>query len=189
HVIGKLTDAGYRVAVIRTRSLDDVATALEYLGDLTGHVARARELAKDFRDGIAARRAKFAGSAPIRVFYQISMRPLYTVNADHYISELIGLCGGQNVFRDLLDLAPMIAVEAVIERDPEVLLAGDTGQTDIFDEWQRWPNLAANRYSNRFLLPATELGRPTPRLLVAADAMCAALDEARDNRGNGGQEK
>lgn len=189
HVIGKLTDAGYRVAVIRTRSLDDVATALEYLGDLTGHVARARELAKDFRDGIAARRAKFAGSAPIRVFYQISMRPLYTVNADHYISELIGLCGGQNVFRDLLDLAPMIAVEAVIERDPEVLLAGDTGQTDIFDEWQRWPNLAANRYSNRFLLPATELGRPTPRLLVAADAMCAALDEARDNRGNDGQEK
>lgn len=189
HVIGKLNDAGYRVDVIRTRSLDDVATALEYLGDLTGHVARARELAKDFRDGIASRRATFADSAPIRVFYQISMRPLYTVNADHYISELIGLCGGQNVFSDLLDLAPMVAVEAVIERDPEVLLAGDTGQTGIFDEWQRWPNLAANRYSNRFLLPATELGRPTPRLLVAADAMCAALDEARDNRGNDGQEK
>lgn len=182
HVIEKLTDAGYRVDVIRTRSLDDVATALVYLGELTGHVERARDLAKNFRDGIASRRAQYAESAPVRVFYQISMRPLYTVNADHYISELIDLCGGQNVFSDLLDLAPMVAVEAVIERDPEVLLAGDTGQTDIFGEWQRWPGLAANRYWNRFLLPATELGRPTPRLLLAADAMCEALDEARDNR-------
>jgi iron complex transport system substrate-binding protein len=86
------------------------------------------------------------------------------------------------VFSDLVDLAPMVAVEAVIERDPEVLLAGDIGRNDSFDEWQRWPNLAANRYANHFLLPATELGRPTPRLLVAADAMCEALDNARANR-------
>jgi iron complex transport system substrate-binding protein len=182
HVIDNLRAAGYRVEVVQTRSLEDVAGALEYLGDLTGQSELARSLANDYRRGIAQRRARFSGSAPIRVFYQISMRPLYTVNADHYISELIGVCGGLNVFSDLVDLAPMVAVEAVIERDPEVLLAGDIGRNDSFDEWQRWPNLAANRYANHFLLPATELGRPTPRLLVAADAMCEALDNARANR-------
>ena len=182
HVIDNLRGAGYRVEVVRSRSLDEVADALEDVGELTGHPGTGHELANDFREGIAARRALHAGSPAIRVFYQISMRPLYTINADHYISELIDVCGGQNVFSDLVDLAPMVAVEAVIERDPEVLLAGDVGQDDTFDEWKRWPQMAANRYANRFLLPATELGRPTPRLLVAADAMCDALDEARDNR-------
>lgn len=186
HVIDNLRGAGYRVEVVQTRSLEDVAEALEYLGELTGHPERARELASDYREGIALRRARYAGASPIRVFYQISLRPLYTVNADHYISELIGVCGGLNVFSDLVDLAPMVAVEAVIERDPEVLLAGDVGQDDTFDEWQRWPQIAANRYGNHFLLPATEIGRPTPRLLIAADAMCDALDQARDKRSGGG---
>ena len=113
------------------------------------------------------------------------MHPLYTINADHYISELISLCGGSNIFADLVDLAPMVAVEAVIERDPEVLLSADTGQADTFDEWRRWPQIAANRYGNRFLLPAAELGRATPRLLQAADAMCEALESARRNRAQG----
>jgi iron complex transport system substrate-binding protein len=182
HVIDNLRTAGYSVEAVRTRSLDDIALALELVGELTGHPDRARELAARFRDDIANQRKQYAESSPIRVFYQVSMRPLYTVNADHYISELIGLCGGENIFFDLVDLAPMVAVEAVIERNPEALLAGDTGQTDTFDEWERWPNIAANRYANRFLLPATEIGRPTPRILIAAYAMCRALESARVNR-------
>lgn len=185
HVIDDLRAAGFRMEVIRTRSLDDVASALLRIGELTDHMAAARLLAQEYRDGVAQRRKQHADAQPIRVFYLVSTHPLYTINADHYISELISVCGGNNIFSDLVELAPMVAVEAVIERDPEVLLAADTGQTDTFDEWQRWPQIAANRYGNHFLLPASELGRATPRLLQAADAMCSALDAARGNR-NGG---
>jgi len=185
HVIDELRAAGFRMEVIRTRSLDDVGSALLRIGELTDHMTAARSQAQAYRDGVAQRRMRHADAQSIRVFYQVSMHPLYTINADHYISELISVCGGTNIFSDLLELAPMVAVEAVIERDPEVLLAADTGQTDTFDEWQRWPKVAANRYGNHFLLPASELGRATPRLLQAADAMCAALDAARRNRDGG----
>ena len=185
HVIDELRAAGFRMEVIRTRSLDDVASALLRIGELTDHMAAARLLAQEYRDGVAQRRKQHADAQPIRVFYLVSTHPLYTINADHYISELISVCGGNNIFSDLVELAPMVAVEAVIERDPEVLLAADTGQTDTFDEWQRWPQIAANRHSNHFLLPASELGRATPRLLQAADAMCSALDAARGNRDAG----
>jgi len=54
-------------------------------------------------------------------------------------------------------------------------------------EWERWPELAANRYANRFLMPADEIGRATPRLLVAAKVMCDALERARDNRKTAGE--
>jgi iron complex transport system substrate-binding protein len=189
HVIDDLRAAGFRMEVIRTRHLEDVASALLQVGKVTNRMATARTQAQAYRDGIAKRRRNHANAPPIRVFYQVSMHPLYTVNADHYISELISLCGGSNIFSDLADLAPMIAVEAVIERDPEALLAADTGQVDTFDEWQRWPQIAANRYGNHFLLPASELGRATPRLLLAADAMCTALDKARQYRDGGARQR
>ena len=37
--------------------------------------------------------------------------PLYTINGEHYVSELIETCGGRNVFADLGDLAPMIGID------------------------------------------------------------------------------
>jgi ABC-type Fe3+-hydroxamate transport system substrate-binding protein len=107
---------------------------------------------------------------------------LYTVGREHYASELVSLCGGQNVFSDLVELAPAIDVEAVIDRNPEIMLAGDDAGDDAFSEWQRWPALAANQYGNRFLLPADELSRPTTRVLVAATAICEALRSGRANR-------
>ena len=181
HVIDELRSAGFRVEVIRSRSLADVATAIEQIGALTGKAETAQRLADEFRRGLESRRTQHAADEPVRVFYQVAMRPLYTVNNDHYISELISVCGGTNIFSDLADLAPMVAVEAVIERDPEALLAGDTGDPETFSEWRRWPDIAANRFANHFLLPASELGRPTPRLLQAADAICTALATARQN--------
>ena len=124
----------------------------------------------------------YSDAEPIRVFYQVSSRPLYTVGHAHYASELISLCGGQNVFSDLEELAPAIDVEAVIDRNPEIMLAGDDAGDDAFSEWQRWPAIAANRYGNRFLLPADELSRPTTRVLAAARAICEALRSGRANR-------
>jgi iron complex transport system substrate-binding protein len=73
-------------------------------------------------------------------------------------------------------------VEAVLARDPEVLLASDDSEEDAFSVWQRWPDLAANRYGNYFFLPANEIGRATPRLLQAGETLCEALEVARSHR-------
>jgi vitamin B12 transport system substrate-binding protein len=73
-------------------------------------------------------------------------------------------------------------VEAVLERDPEVMLAAEDAGLDAFSEWARWPGIAANRFGNQFLMPAAEIGRATPRLLTAGAAMCSALEQSRRNR-------
>ena len=59
--------------------------------------------------------SEYAGGSGISVFYQVSARPLYTVNGEHYVSQLIELCGGTNVFADLGELAP--AVDVVVNDD------------------------------------------------------------------------
>ena len=182
HVIDELQSRGYRVEVIRTKSLHDVPVALRRIGRLTGQSVPANRAAEDFIAGMNVLEDLAVDAAPIRVFYQVSKRPLYTISGEHYVSQLIEICGGQNIFADLGKLAPLIGVEAVLERDPEVMLAGEDAGPDAFSEWERWPDMAASRYGNHFLMPAAEIGRATPRLLEAGAAICNALEKGRKSR-------
>ncbi|MDJ0748332.1 MAG: helical backbone metal receptor [Woeseiaceae bacterium] len=180
--VDELRRANYRVEVIRTRGIADVGDAMARIGELTGRQDVAAEAIARYEREIDDLRTTYADAAPVNVFFQVSARPLYTVNGEHFISEVIAVCGGRNVFADLDDLAPSVAVEAVIERNPDVMLAGTGAGDDAFDVWNRWPDLAANRYGNQFLIPGDLIGRATPRLAAAGRAVCLALDQARDNR-------
>ena len=182
HVVDEIRARGYRVEVITTTSIDDVANAMQRIGEITGHADDASVAIHDFENKLQKLITKHVDAEPIRVFYQIATRPLYTVNAEHFVSEMIEICGGTNVFADLGGLAPLIGVEAVLQRNPEVILASTDAGPDAFLEWERWTDLAANRYANRFLMPADEIGRATPRLLLAVGAMCEALEQGRRNR-------
>ena len=59
-------------------------------------------------------RASHAGVRRVSVFVEIDDEPLYTVNGRHVISEVVELCGGSNVFADHPQLAPQVAIEAVL---------------------------------------------------------------------------
>lgn len=184
HVIDDLVARGFRVEVVETARLYDVGAALRQIGALTGYVENAARVANTFESEMRRIADEHSGAASIKVFYQVARRPLYTVSSTHYISDIIEICGGRNVFAELGNLAPMIGVEAVLERDPEVLLASEDAGPEAFDDWAQWPDLAANRFANKFVIPADEIGRATPRLLVAATAICNALTEGRNNRGS-----
>ncbi len=182
HVVDELRARGHRVEVLRTQGLQDVTAALQKIGRLTANEATANVAARQFQDGIAALEQEWSNAENIRVFYQVSGRPLYTVNGKHYVSELISLCGGSNIFADLGDLAPLVSEEAVLNRDPEILLAADTGDATTFAQWSHWPSLSANRLANHSLVSADEIGRPTPRLLQAGEQVCQRLAEGRLRR-------
>jgi len=181
HTVDELRQRGYRVEAISTRNLDDVATAMLRIGELTGRQPGAELAAQMFVDELAALRTANHDAEPIDVFFQISARPLYTINREHFISEIISICGGRSIFDDLEDFAPSVSAESVLDRGPEAMLAAANAGDNAFDEWSRWPELAANRYQNFFLLPET-IGRAAPRLASAGRSVCIALDKARSNR-------
>lgn len=182
HAAGDLRERGYRVESIRTRSLGDIAAAMRRIGELTGNRQGGVQAAQRFTRVFDELAARYRDAGSIDVFFQVSARPLYTVNREHFISEIIAVCGGRNVFEDVGDFAPSVSVEAVLERNPEMLLAGANLGDDALAEWTRWRELAANRHGNHFLLADDTVVRPSPRLAQAAASVCAALDEARHNR-------
>ena len=181
HTVDELRARGFRVESVRTRSLGDIVAAMRRIGTLTGHNELAETAAGEFSQVLDTLRERHREAAPIDVFFQISSRPLYTVNREHFISEIIAICGGRNIFDDLEGFAPTVDIEAVLDRDPDVMLAGANVGDDAFREWARWPDLAANRYNNKFLLPDETIGRPSPRLALAAQSVCSALEAARSN--------
>jgi iron complex transport system substrate-binding protein len=181
-VIEKLRHLGLPVERVSTTHLDDVPRALRRLGELTGTSAAAELAAQEYTSGLADLREQNAGEAPIDVFYQISSAPLYTISSQHLISEIIVLCGGRNVFADLEQLAPPVSREAVLERDPEVILAGDDVADDPFAGWRSWKRLRAVELGNLYVLRVDRVARATTRTIEGARDVCAVLDQARARR-------
>ncbi|MEO0997477.1 MAG: helical backbone metal receptor, partial [Pseudomonadota bacterium] len=174
-VVTGLIDEGYRVVTFPARSLADVEQSLRRIGELTGHEAAAARVAGRFAGDIAA--LTRPGVTPLRVFYQIGQRPLYTIGGRHYITELIERCGGRNVFADIERAAAQIALEAVIARDPELIMAA--AGTDALAQWRERDALAVVRSGGLVELNADHVARPGPRLAAGGAEICAAIDQRR----------
>lgn len=177
HRIAELETAGFNVVPITTASLADISAALLVIGELAGTADVAATEAERFETGLRELAAEYSGRRPVKVFYQISSRPLYTISGEHFISELVALCGGRNVFADLNELAPAVDVEAVLARRPEAIVGGSGG--DAFDPWRRFETLPAVRDGNLLTVNAAHLGRASTRLDDAGRRLCAVIDEAR----------
>lgn len=181
--IERLKRLGYPVLVAEPRRLSDIPRALRAIGTLAGMGAEAARAAREFEEGIDALRARHARSPRVRVFYLIWHRPLLTVNGAHMISDVIGLCGGENVFADVSQLTPQVTLEAVIAARPEAILGGGSagGEKEFSSQWraQAVPPLrdAPARYVNPDLIQ-----RQTPRILEGAKMVCAALEQIRMSR-------
>ncbi len=171
----QLQQFGIPVLVVEQSRLEGLAEQFVVVGNAVGRAELGERLAEQFRAGLAELRSRYVRAEPLRVFYQIWNRPLYTLGGRQIISEAIEVCGGQNVFADLTLAAPQVSIEAVLARDPEVILAGSGAQ---LDEWQAWPQLSAVRSGRLLEVPDKGLERPSFQMLGAIGKLCEVMGAA-----------
>ena len=179
--VARLQDMGFPVYISEPRQFEDVSATLERFGVLAGTELVAQGAANGFRAGIAALRERYADAAPVTVFYQVWDDPLMTVNDSHLISEAIRICGGVNVFGGLGALAPRISREAVLEKNPQAIVAGGMGEDNPawLTPWKAFPSLLAVQKGNLFFVAPSTLQRPTPQMLAGTRTLCRHLESAR----------
>lgn len=177
--IARLRALGLRVLVLEPQRLEDIPRHLRLLGDLMGFGGQAQAVARDFERRVGALRDRYAGRAAVRVLFEIWHRPLFTVNRDHIISKVLGLCAAQNIFADLPRLAGEVSVEQALVLDPDAIVVGSEADDAGVNNWTEFSYLKAVRTGNVFAVSADLIARQTARIVDAAERMCAALDKAR----------
>ncbi len=182
--VDKLRALGLTVFITQPNLMADVAGQLEQLGKLAGTQGVADAAAASFRQRMEKLRAANAGKPKVRVFYQVWKNPLVTVGGPQIITDAIHLCGGENVFGQLPRMAPTVSVEAVLEADPEAIIATGMGDArpDWLHDWDKWTRMTAVKRGNLFHINPDIMQRHTPRILEGAEKLCAHLDVARSHR-------
>lgn len=177
----QLRTLNLRLMGTEQRHLTDIETALVDFGRLTGHALQGREVAAKFRATRLALIARYANRPRLRVFYQVWDRPLYTLTGEHVVNEALEICGGINVFAGLSGLAPVVDVEAVLARNPDVIIVAATGPEGERQvrAWDRFPTLSAVKTHRLYLQDPNLLNRMSPRILDGVASLCKALDQAR----------
>lgn len=181
--LAQLKSLGIPVFYSEPKKLDDVATSLTRLGQLLGTDATAQAAARDYRQKIGKLTAAYAQRAPVKVFYQIWEKPLFTLNGEHIVSDALRACGGRNVFAGLKVTAPSVSTEAVLQENPEAIIGGEQHDSQSgINIWKPYKGLLAVQRDNLFMLDSELLVRATPRIADGLAALCEKLETARRHR-------
>ncbi|WP_285432423.1 cobalamin-binding protein [Pseudomonas sp. fls2-241-R2A-110] len=158
--------------VAEPHNLGQLTTQIEAIAAQLGRPGRGVSLATALRQRLATLRQRYRRDEPLRVFYQVWDRPLYTVGGEQIISDALDVCGARNVFADLTLPAPQVSVEAVLQRNPEVILASDQAQLNA---WKAWPQVAAVAQGQLLLVADKGLERPSGQMIEATAKLCQVI--------------
>ena len=180
--IEALRNAGLTVFESDPHDVEQIATSLERLGTLVGQQQLGARRAAELRRAMAALAAEQRGKAPVSVFYQVWDHPLYTLGGPHLVSQLIKICGGQNIFADIDSLSPEVSPEAVLARKPDLIVT-EPNQVDARRaEWLAAGLAKASQPGEVVGINPDWLIRATSRIVLGTKALCSAIDQRRGAR-------
>ncbi len=173
--VERIGQLGIEIVWIETRSLDDIAAALETLGERLGQPDRGQQTASELRTELSRLDTANSDRPGKTVFYQVSARPLYTLGGRHVINEVLALCGMKNIFADLDTEAAVIDREAVLAAEPDLIIASEENNND--DPLAPWRNtrLVEEGITELHRVEPTLLVRPTPRIVEGVEFVCSLV--------------
>lgn len=182
--VARIKQLGFPVYVDQPDQLDDVAKSIRDIGVLAGTGDIAEAAAAEYLKQVDRIRVKDLSQQPVSTFYQVWNSPLRTIHGGHIISDAIELCGGRNIYADETAVSPIINIESILERDPEVILASgmSEAQPEWLNDWKDWPSLKAVKSANLYFVNPDHIQRHTVRILNGIDSICGQLQQARDKR-------
>ena len=179
--VRRLEQLGLKVYRAEPGTLDRLASTILRVGALIGQLEVATLLTHQFQREAKAIQQRYSRRRRLSVFYQVWHDPLITLNGKHLVSEMLEDCGASNVFSDLPDIAPVVTLESVLSRNPQVIIAGGTakGAPAWLNNWQTWSHIDAVQHNRLYTVNADLLHRYSPRVLDGMRELCDVIEQAR----------
>lgn len=179
--IALLSRLGLPVYREQATTLGAIADSIQRIGELAGTSAVADRVAGKLRARVAALVHRYARARdPPTALLEVWNRPLYIVGGRELMSDALRVCGARNAFADLTEAAPAVSVEAVIGRDPDMIIAAaPPGQGAAWlAGWRRFPMLRAVRSGRLIDFEDQRLSALGPGAIAATAVLCAKIAAA-----------
>lgn len=175
--IDRLSELGICVLAVDPKTVDGVLHAITLTGKATGAEDRAATLVAELSrriEAVTAKVSSIGASARPRVFVEIWNEPLMTAGPGTFVDELISAAGGENIAHDARGEWPQFSAEAVIERDPEVVILTGFNKAEALAR-PAWQGISAYRSGRVHELHPDLLVRPGPRLVQGLEELAKLL--------------
>ena len=181
----KLIHENLQVLITNQRTIAEILGVLRMIGRLVGAADRAEALIETYQARLATIQATCRNKPRPRVYFEEWDEPM--ISAIHWISELIEIAGGQNIFADRAagraSKERFVSSDEIIERQPDVYISCWCGKPldkqSVLDRpgFSDIPAIGNGRIYE--MDPATIL-QPGPGCLTdGLDELCRILDENR----------
>jgi iron complex transport system substrate-binding protein len=150
---GQLVRENLQVLILNQRSVEEILDVVLVLGRIVGAEGRARALVAGYRARLDAARARNAGKPRPRVYFEEWPEPM--ISGIRWVSELIAIAGGEDVFADRSGgkaaRERVVKPEEVVARRPDVIVGSwcgkpfDAAQVASRPGWQDVPAVKARR--------------------------------------------
>jgi iron complex transport system substrate-binding protein len=179
--IAQLKRLGFTLYGQQVNRLSDLSVSLVRLGLLTGTTAVAQQRGRQIEQQLTQLRQRYSQRAPVTALLETWNQPLYTVGGQHLMSDALSICGAVNIFADLPQLSPAVQVEAVITRNPDLIIAAAPpgAGAQWLAEWRKYPSMKAVRLHNLLDFADQALSRLGPSVVAATAGLCVQVDAAR----------
>lgn len=153
----------------QAQTMQALAQQFTDIGALVGAAERGQQLTAQAMQQLAALEQRYARAQPVRVFYQLWDKPMYTLGGEQIVTDALRYCGAENVFAGLPLLAPQVSMESVLAAQPDLVLLTHAQLRDS------WPAAVKLRM---LTVPDDGLERPSWQMFAALAMLCQAIEEA-----------
>lgn len=173
-VVAGLEEAGLEHLAPEPVSLEDIYRDIEQIASALGVAERGKKLVAEMRAALVLHPEP---SYRPKLLVQWWNRPTISPAKLSWVTELIGLAGGQNPLATEAVKSRPLADDEVAALNPDAMIISwcgvnpDKYRPDVIYRNSRWQNLTAVREERVFCVPEAFLGRPGPGLLEGYEAL------------------
>ncbi len=178
-IIASLREFHLPIYRVNPKSLNDIYRSISNLGEITATLPQAHRVILSMKKRVGMVEKRVARLPKVRVFYQVGVDPIVTVNGDTFAADLIRRAGGILVTKKNPVLYPRYSIERVIADNPQVIIISSMSPTTNYRRfagtWTRWRSIEAVRLHRVYVIDADLVDRPSPRIVQGLEKIARLL--------------
>ena len=170
----RLRQAGIQTVAFRIDSIAHFERDTRLIGRMTGDSVKADALVDSVHATLERVRAATASLRRPSVFIHAWDRPIIAIGGGSFLSQLLDIAGGQNVYADIPGPSATVTLEDVIQRNPDYVFASPVSAPKMRSS-ASWKTVPAVREGRLLVYDTVLVGRPSVMLGAAAVSMANLL--------------